>query len=157
MGYSFWLATREPLYALSHWQDSTYHSLYYTTCGAQAEKISRSMDPPDGIDLTIPSWYRMLLSYSNADKAGRQTWTDHQNACVRPTNRAPPRSDTRCRWTTSSTPVGHTTSAYCRTSYQALSPSSRPNDRSDCDWLWRRRCEAGQQFCMEVGGTVLEL
>ena len=34
MGYSFRLAARVLLYASSHRQDNTYHSLYYTSSGA---------------------------------------------------------------------------------------------------------------------------
>ena len=36
MGYSFRLTARVILYAPSHRQDSTYHSLCYTSCGALA-------------------------------------------------------------------------------------------------------------------------
>ena len=36
MGYYFRLAARVLLYAPSHRQNSTYHGLYYTTCGALA-------------------------------------------------------------------------------------------------------------------------
>ena len=36
MGYSFWLAARGLLYAPSHRQDSTHHSLCYTSRGALA-------------------------------------------------------------------------------------------------------------------------
>ena len=36
MGYSFQLTARVFLCAPSHRQDSTYHSLYYTSCGALA-------------------------------------------------------------------------------------------------------------------------
>ena len=36
----------------SHRQDSTYHSLCYTSCGALAEKRNSSMSPPQGIDPT---------------------------------------------------------------------------------------------------------
>ena len=37
MGYSFRLTARVLLYAPSHRQDSTYHDLCYTSCGALAE------------------------------------------------------------------------------------------------------------------------
>ena len=36
MGYSFRLAAMVLLYAPSHRYDSTYHSPYYTSCGALA-------------------------------------------------------------------------------------------------------------------------
>ena len=46
MGYSFRLAGRVLLYAPSHRQDSTYHGLCYTGCGALAGMRNRSMGPP---------------------------------------------------------------------------------------------------------------
>ena len=41
MGYSFRLAARVCLYVPSHRQDSTYHSLCYTSCGALAGTRNR--------------------------------------------------------------------------------------------------------------------
>ena len=52
MGYSFRLAARVLLYAPSHRQDSTYHSLCYTSHGALAGTRNSSMDPPWRIDPT---------------------------------------------------------------------------------------------------------
>ena len=49
MSYSFWLAARAILYAPFHRQDSTYHSICYTSCGALAAVTNRI--PPRGIDL----------------------------------------------------------------------------------------------------------
>ena len=46
MGYSFRLTTRVLLYAPSHRQDSTYHSLCYTSCGALAGTRNSSMGTP---------------------------------------------------------------------------------------------------------------
>ena len=46
MGYSFRLAAIVPLYAPSHRQDSTYHSLCYTSRGAMAGTRNSSMGPP---------------------------------------------------------------------------------------------------------------
>ena len=43
MDYSFQLVVRVLLYALSHLQDSTYHGLCYTSCGALAGTRNRSM------------------------------------------------------------------------------------------------------------------
>ena len=40
-GYSFRLTARVLLYAPSHRQGSTYHSLYYTSCGALAGRRNR--------------------------------------------------------------------------------------------------------------------
>ena len=45
-GYSFRLTARVLLYAPSHRQDSTYHSLCYTSCGALAGTRNSSMGPP---------------------------------------------------------------------------------------------------------------
>ena len=46
IGYSFRLAARVLLYALSHRQDSTYHGLCYISLGALAATRNRSMGPP---------------------------------------------------------------------------------------------------------------
>ena len=43
MGYSFRLAAMVLLYASSHRQDKTYHSLCYTSCGALAGTRNSSM------------------------------------------------------------------------------------------------------------------
>ena len=45
-GYSFRLAARVLLYASSHRQDNTYHSLCYTSRGALAGTRNSSMGPP---------------------------------------------------------------------------------------------------------------
>ena len=42
-GYSFQLAARDILYAPSHRQNSTYHNLCYTTCGALTGMRNRSV------------------------------------------------------------------------------------------------------------------
>ena len=46
MGYSYRLTARVLLYAPSHRQDSTYHSLCYTSRGALAGTRNSSMGPP---------------------------------------------------------------------------------------------------------------
>ena len=46
MGYSFRLTARVLLYAPSHRQDSTYHGLCYTSRGALAGTINRSISQP---------------------------------------------------------------------------------------------------------------
>ena len=46
IGYSFRLAARVLLYASSHRQDNTYHSLCYTSRGALAGTRNSSMGPP---------------------------------------------------------------------------------------------------------------
>ena len=52
MGYSLRLAARVLLYASSHRQDNTNHSLCYTSRGALAETRNSSMGPPWRIDPT---------------------------------------------------------------------------------------------------------
>ena len=51
-GLLFQLAAMVILYAPSHRQDSTYHNLWYTNCGALAGTRNSSVGPPRGIDLT---------------------------------------------------------------------------------------------------------
>ena len=66
IGYSFRLAARVLLYAPSHRQDSTYHSLCYTSRGAQAGTRNSSMGPPleGSIRRPIAPWANALpLSY----------------------------------------------------------------------------------------------
>ena len=46
IGYSYRLTARVLLYAPSHRQDSTYHSLCYTSGGALAGTRNSSMGPP---------------------------------------------------------------------------------------------------------------
>ena len=46
IGYSYRLTARILLYASSHRQDNTYHSLYYTSHGALAGMRNSSMGPP---------------------------------------------------------------------------------------------------------------
>ena len=46
MGYSFRLTAQVLLYVPSHRQDSTYHSLCYTSCGALAGSRNSSMGSP---------------------------------------------------------------------------------------------------------------
>ena len=62
MGYSFWLAARVLLYASSHRQDNTYHSLCYTSRGAQARMRNSSMGPPHegSIRRPIAPWANAL-------------------------------------------------------------------------------------------------
>ena len=66
MGYSFRLAARVLLYALSHRQDSTYHGLCYTSRGALAGTRNSSMGPhhEGSIRRPIAPWANALpLSY----------------------------------------------------------------------------------------------
>ena len=58
MGYSFRLTARVVLYAPSYRQDSTYHSLCYTSRGALAGTRNSLMGPPNEglIQRPITSW-----------------------------------------------------------------------------------------------------
>ena len=62
MGYSFRLTARVLLYAPSHIQDSTYHSLCYTSRGALAGTRNSSMSPPHegSIRRPIAPWANAL-------------------------------------------------------------------------------------------------
>ena len=64
IGYSFQLAARVLLYAPSHRQDSTYHSLCYTSHGALAETSNSSMGPPHegSIQRPIAPWANALTT-----------------------------------------------------------------------------------------------
>ena len=64
IGYSFGLTARVILYAPSHRQDCTYHSLCYTSCGALAGTRNSSMGPPhEGlIQRPIAPWANALTT-----------------------------------------------------------------------------------------------
>ena len=70
IGYSYWLTARVLLYAPSHRQDNTYHSLCYTSRGALAGTRNSSMGPPlNGFRKTILKiklvlWYATFLFLS---------------------------------------------------------------------------------------------
>ena len=66
IGYSYRLTTRVLLYAPSHRQDNTYHSLCYTSRGALAGMRNSSMGPPHegSMQRPIAPWANALpLSY----------------------------------------------------------------------------------------------
>ena len=66
IGYSYRLTARVLLYAPSHRQDNTYHSLCYTNRGALAGTRNSSMGPPHegSIRRPIAPWANVLpLSY----------------------------------------------------------------------------------------------
>ena len=66
IGYSYRLTARVLLYAPSHRQDNTYHSLSYTSRGALAGTRTSSMGPPHegSIRRPIAPWANALpLSY----------------------------------------------------------------------------------------------
>ena len=64
IGYSYRLTARVLLYAPSHRQDSTYHSLCYTSCGALAGTRNSSMGPPHegSIRWHITPWSNALTT-----------------------------------------------------------------------------------------------
>ena len=64
IGYSFRLTARVLLYAPSHRQDSTYHGLCYTSCGALAGTRNSSMGPPHegSIRQPIAPWVNALTT-----------------------------------------------------------------------------------------------
>ena len=70
IGYSYRLTARVVLYAPSHRQDNTYHSLCYTSCGALAGTRNSSMGPPWKID---PTTHRTMseCSYHGATPRSR--------------------------------------------------------------------------------------
>ena len=64
IGYSFRLTARVLLYAPPHRQDSTYHGLYYTSCGALAGTRNSSMNPlhEGSIRRPIAPWAKSLTT-----------------------------------------------------------------------------------------------
>ena len=64
MGYSFRITARVLLYASSHRQDNTYHSLCYTSRGALAETRNSSISPPHegSIRRPIAPWANALTT-----------------------------------------------------------------------------------------------
>ena len=61
IGYTFQLAARVLLYAPSHRQDNTYHSLCYTSRGALAGTRTSSLDPPHEGSIRQPSHHERTL------------------------------------------------------------------------------------------------
>ena len=74
MGYSFRLAARVLLYAPSHRQDSTYHSLCYTSRGALDGTRNSSMGPPWRID---PTTHRTMSERSYHGATSRSDCYGH--------------------------------------------------------------------------------
>ena len=56
IGYSYRLTARVLLYAPSHRQDNTYHSLCYTSCGALVGTRNREMKTGRGRDVETDRW-----------------------------------------------------------------------------------------------------
>ena len=90
IGYSYRLTARVLLYAPSHRQDSTYHSLCYTSRGALAGTRNSSMDPPHegSIRRPIAPWADALrLSYVPLPRnyfmsEGRNIYNKCLNLCI---------------------------------------------------------------------------
>ena len=68
IGYSFRLAARVLLYAPSHRQDSTYHSLCYTSRGSLAGTRNSSMGPPHEGSIRPPIALTMDLHLAHFHK-----------------------------------------------------------------------------------------
>ena len=69
IGYSYRLTARVLLYAPSHRQDNTYHSLCYTSRGALAGTRNSSMGPPHEGSIRRP--YLWATSHSHVFDEGR--------------------------------------------------------------------------------------
>ena len=91
IGYSYRLTARVLLYAPSHRQDNTYHSLCYTSHGALAGTRNSSMGPPHegSIWRPIAPWTNALpLSYvllllEREKERERERERDRQSAIAR--------------------------------------------------------------------------
>ena len=84
IGYSFRLAARVLLYAPSLRQDSTYHSLCYTSRGALAGTRNTSMGPPHegSIWQPIAPWANALTTELHLAPELIGISQAYQNACV---------------------------------------------------------------------------
>ena len=80
IGYSYRLTARVLLYAPSHRQDNSYHSLCYTSRGALAGTRNSSMGPPHegSIQRPIAPWANVLpLSYVLLPPANRVPYSNY--------------------------------------------------------------------------------
>ena len=68
--------TRVLLYAPSHRQDNTYHSLCYTSRGALAGRRNSSIGPPWGID---PTTHRTMSEHSYHGATSHSTMKDRSD------------------------------------------------------------------------------
>ena len=81
IGYSYRLTARVLLYAPSHRQDNTYHSLCYTSRGALAGTRNSSMGPPHEGSIRRPTapWANALpLSYIPLKTAPSAVWRKYK-------------------------------------------------------------------------------
>ena len=60
-GLNFLISSKGSFIYIIHWQDNTYHSLCYTSCGALAGTRNSSMGPPWGIDPAIHRYIWLLI------------------------------------------------------------------------------------------------
>ena len=90
IGYSYWLTARVLLYAPSHKQDNTYHSLCYNRRGALAGMKNSSMGPPhEGSTRrpiapwanTLPLSYVPLLVWQSTENSVFSL-TEYREFCV---------------------------------------------------------------------------
>ena len=79
IGYSFWLTARVLLYAPSHRQDSTYHSLCYTSRGALAGTRNSSMGShhEGSIRQPIAPWANALTTELHLAPQGATSRSPH--------------------------------------------------------------------------------
>ena len=68
IGYSYRLTARVLLYAPSHRQDNTYHSLCYTSHGALAGMRNSSMGPPHEGSIRRPPTNEIWLDKCNSNE-----------------------------------------------------------------------------------------
>ena len=81
IGYSFRLTARVLLYAPSHRQDNTYHSLCYTSRGALAGTRNSSMGPPWRID---PMTHRTMSERSTSELRPAPLGSRHSSVVEHP-------------------------------------------------------------------------
>ena len=81
MGYYFWLTARVLLYSPSHRQDSTYHDLCYTSCGALAG--TRNSSTPWRIDPTTHRTMSERSYYGATSCSSEQNKPTNQNTVVK--------------------------------------------------------------------------
>ena len=87
--YSFRLTARVLLYAPSHRQDSTYHSLCYTSRGALAGTRNSSMGPPHEGSIRRSYHGATSRSYKQSEMSGKVNgavleWVHHEGSIRRP-------------------------------------------------------------------------
>ena len=82
LGYSFRLTARVLLYAPSHRQDSTYHSLCYTSCGALAGTRNSSMAHTQRHNTTYMTHNTMYVTHNNVYDIHITMYMTHTAQCI---------------------------------------------------------------------------